>query len=46
MILVIACNAYFTSLWFGPENPSSGALTLSFSVVFTVLTRFLVRGIF
>ena len=46
MCLIIAANAFLVGLWLGLENESGGALTLSFSVTFIFLNRFINRGIF
>ena len=46
MSLIVAVNAFIIGFWYGPENPSAGALTLSFSVTFTYLSRYIVRALF
>ena len=44
--MIICANAYIVGLWLGFDNPSTGALTLSFSVTFLFLSRYINRGLF
>ena len=46
LILIVGLNAYIIGLWIGFEDPSTGALTLSFGVSIIFVTRFLNRAVF
>ena len=46
MSLIVAVNAIIIGFWYGPDDPNAGALTLSFSVTFTFLSRYIIRALF
>ena len=46
IVILIAVNAILVGFWYGPKDSKGGALTLSFSITFTLLSRFLIRAIF
>ena len=46
IIVIVGLNAYLIGLWLGFEDPSTGALTLSFGISVIFVSRFLNRAIF